>query len=313
VSLALVTGGAGFIGSHLAKALVERGMNVRILDNFSSGSSANIEGLKAEVREGDIRQLSTVQEAMRGADFVFHHAAMISVVESIEDPRTCYEVNVQGSINLLEAAREHQPKAVVMASSAAVYGSSDVQVKETDAPDPQSPYAASKLAMEGASRQYAMHFGLNIFCLRYFNIYGPNQAADSPYAAVIPQFLHALINGDAPEIYGDGEQTRDFAYVADAIQANLKASGRTNGRAEPINISGGSPISIVKLAALLQQLKPGWPDPNFTELRPGDVRFSSANLDRAKELLQYEPEVDLPGGLRATLEWYEKNSEEMMP
>jgi len=302
--MALVTGGAGFIGSHLVEALLARGMQVRVLDNLSTGSLENLRGLRAEFVEGDIRDREAVDRAMRGVERVFHLAAMISVPGSMADPIGCYESNLMGSLRVLEAAREHGVRAVVLASSAAVYGEVETPVDEDIPPHPQSPYAASKLAMEQAGRLYAEIYDLPVVSLRFFNVYGPRQSPDSPYAAVIPAFIRALLDGRAPVIYGDGGQMRDFIFVGDVARAMILASESEHVAGEVFNIGSGTAISIQELAAILCELMPGAPGVDYGPSRPGDIRFSSANIENARQRIDFYPEVALEAGLMKVLQWF---------
>ncbi len=300
---ALVTGGAGFIGSHLVQLLVDRGWSVRVLDNLSSGSLDNLAGTGAELIEGDIRDPQTVDQAASGADFIFHLAAMISVTESMAEPVECYRANVLGSLQVLEAARRAGACRVVLSSSCAVYGNAGHPVEETSETAPISPYAASKLAMEQAAKMTAVAFGLETVCLRYFNVYGPRQAPDSPYAAAIPTFIRIMQAGRPPVIYGDGLQTRDFVFVGDVARANLLAA---EARLEPgavFNIGSGRSITINEVVDTLRTLFPGLPDPSYLPPRPGDIRLSAGSIDRAGQALGYRPEIALPEGLAATVEW----------
>jgi UDP-glucose 4-epimerase len=300
---ALVTGGAGFIGSHLVQLLVSRGWSVRVLDDLSTGSRDNLAGSGAELIEGDIRDLEAVDQAARGASFVFHLAAMISVPESMAQPVECYRSNVLGSLHVLEAARKVGAQRVVLSSSCAVYGNAGHPVDEASPTVPISPYAASKLAMEQAAKMMAAAFGMETVCLRYFNVYGPRQAPDSPYAAVIPTFITAMLAGRAPVIHGDGRQTRDFVFVGDVARANLLAA---EARVEPgavFNIGSGRSVAIKELVESLCALFPGLPEPSYGPARAGDIRLSAGLIDRAGQALGYRPETALATGLAATVEW----------
>ena len=300
---ALVTGGAGFIGSHLVRLLVERGWSVRVLDDLSTGSRQNLAGTGAELIVGDIRDPQVVDRAAQGAGSVFHLAAMISVPESMAQPVECYRANVLGSLHVLEAARRAGAGRVVLSSSCAVYGDAGHPVDEASDTVPISPYAASKLAMEQAARMMALAFGLETVCLRYFNVYGPRQAPDSPYAAAIPIFIRTMRGGQAPVLHGDGLQTRDFVFVGDVARANLLAA---EARVEPgsvFNIGSGRSVTIADLAGTLRALFPGIPEPAYGPPRPGDIRFSAGRIDRAEQALGYRPETALAKGLAATVEW----------
>jgi UDP-glucose 4-epimerase len=300
---ALVTGGAGFIGSHLVRLLVERSWSVRVLDNLSTGSRDNLAGTTAELIEGDIRDPETVDQVARGADFVFHLAAMISVPESMAQPVECYRSNVLGSLHVLEAARRAGAGRVVLSSSCAVYGNAGHPVDEASETAPISPYAASKLAMEQAAKMMAVAFGLETVCLRYFNVYGPRQASDSPYAAAIPVFIQTMRSGRAPAIHGDGLQTRDFVFVDDVARANLLAAEANVEPGAIFNIGSGRSVTINEVVETLRTLLPGLPDPSYGPPRPGDIRLSAGLIDRAGQALGYRPETALTDGLAATVEW----------
>ncbi len=301
---AMVTGGAGFIGSHIARRLAGQGYRLRVIDDLSSGVAENLNGTRAELIEGDIRSRSTVSKAMKGVDQVFHQAAMVSVPNSIKDPIECYQINLEGTLNVLEAAREAKVARVVLASSAAVYGHSDEPVAE-DAPNkPLSPYAASKWAMEQAALMFYEVYELPTVCLRYFNVYGPRQKPDSTYAAVIPAFVNALIDGNPLTIFGDGAQKRDFVYVDDVVHANLLAAESDEAVGKVLNISGGGAVTINELAGILQELISNAPATAYEAPRSEDIYFSEAVIEQAWEALGYRPEVALVEGLRSTVEWF---------
>ena len=301
--LARVTGGAGFIGSHLIRHLEGRGWTVRVLDNLSTGSPENLAGTRADLRVGDIRDARVVDDAVRGAEVVFHLAAMISVPESMAQPAECYRSNVLGSLHILQAAHQAGTRKVVLSSSCAVYGDTGLPVDESAATSPISPYAASKLAMEQAARMMTLAFGLPTVCLRYFNVYGPRQAPDSPYAAAIPIFIRTMLAGEAPVILGDGRQTRDFVFVEDIARANLLAAEAEVEPGAVFNLGSGHSVTIADLVQSLRRLFPGIPEPTFGPARVGDIRLSSGRIDRAQQVLGYRPEIDLSDGLAATVEW----------
>ncbi len=314
---ALITGGAGFIGSHVAYRLVGSGHYVLVLDDLSTGMRENLRaveenaertrksaGGRFEFMEGRVQDREAVREAVQGIDVVFHLAAMISVPASLETPSDFYEVNVNSSLNVLAAAKEAGVKRVVLASSAAVYGNSNVPVRETAPKTPLSPYAASKLAMEESALMYQRAYDLPVVCLRYFNVYGPRQRPDSPYAAVIPAFINAMILGQSPTIYGDGEQHRDFVHVDDVVLANLLAVESKEAVGKILNISGGGSVTINELARILQDLFPDASAPIYESPRDGDIYFSEAVIERAWQALGYRPEVALVEGLRSTVEWF---------
>lgn len=302
---ALVTGGAGFIGSHLAEALLQEGHKVRVLDDFSSGSEKNLKGLDVEVVQGDVCDPDVITKVLRDVDWVFHQAALISVPASMKDPAETYEVNVMGSIGILQAARERGVERVVVASSAAVYGETTGRVDERTTPKPQSPYATSKLAMEQAALMFARSYRLPAVALRYFNVYGPRQSVDSPYSAAIPIFIQRMLDGQPPEIHGDGKQTRDFVYVEDVTQANLLAAETDDAIGEVFNIGGGGSISILDLVQILQKLIPKSPPSEYGPARWGDIRFSEADTERARQALGYRPEIDVEQGLQRTVQWFQ--------
>ncbi len=299
----LVTGGAGFIGSHLVRALLAQGDRVRVLDNFSSGFMSNIDGLPIELREGDIRDTAQVAAAMQGIDLVFHLAAMISVPESMQDPRGCYETNVLGSVNVLQAARQAHAAKVVLASSCAVYGDAGTAVDETAAAKPASPYAASKLAMEQVAALFSDVYALPTICLRFFNVYGPRQSPQSQYAAAIPIFIDRMLKKKPVTIHGDGNQMRNFVYAGDVARANLIAASKeaVNGH---FNIAGAKSVTINDLVATLQEHLPGSPPPVHGPRRAGDIRFSAAITQKAEQALGFRPETALEQGLQLTIQWF---------
>jgi nucleoside-diphosphate-sugar epimerase len=300
----LVTGGAGFIGSHLTAELVAEGHAVRVLDDFSTGLRENLGGLEIELFEGDVRDPELIARALHGVRYVFHQAALVSVPKSLEDPILCYDINVMGALNLLAKAAEAGVERVVLASSAAVYATSTDPVSETDRPAPLSPYAASKLAMEECARMYTRAYGMATVCLRYFNVYGPRQSPNSPYAAVIPTFVEAYQRGEHPVIFGDGEQRRDFVYVHDVVHANLLAMKSPDAAGLVVNIGSGTAITINQLAAVLGDLIPGAAGPVSGPPRPGDVRFSQSKIALASRLLDFKPHTGLRQGLSETVEWF---------
>ncbi|HUS85490.1 MAG TPA: NAD-dependent epimerase/dehydratase family protein [Anaerolineales bacterium] len=305
----LVTGGAGFIGSHLVRGLLERGDRVRVLDDLSSGFEANLEGLGVELMVGDIGDEQTVHHAIAGVCMVYHLAAFISVPGSVNDPGVCYETNVMGSLNILRAAQQAGVRRVVLASSAAVYGERDEIVFESDAPIPVSPYAASKLAMEQLAQMYARAYGLETVCLRFFNVFGSCQSPDSPYAAAIPRFTQDLIDKNQVTILGDGTQTRDFVYIDDIVQGILKASEAEGVASEVFNLAGGKSISILELVDILHRFFPEAVKPKYGPAREGDIRFSQADISKASKALGYHPRIDLQEGLRITVEWFRSRKE----
>jgi UDP-glucose 4-epimerase len=298
----LVTGGAGFIGSHLVHALAARGLEVRVLDNLSSGTRSNLEGAAAELVIGDVMDFEATASAARGAEVVFHMAAMISVPASMDDPLRTYRENVLGSLNVLEAARRAGGRRVVLSSSCAVYGAADHPSAESDPVQPRSPYAASKVAMEDLGRLYAEVYRLSTVSLRYFNVYGPRQSPASPYAAVIPIFVHEMLEGRSPVIHGDGEQSRDFVYVDDVVQANLLAAEAVGDIPGVVNVGTGRALTIRQLAQALAEALPDAPPATFGPPRPGDVHASRSNPRLAHDKLGFRAAYDLQQGLRHTVE-----------
>ena len=307
MSLALVTGGAGFIGSHIVRALLAEGWQVRVLDDFSSGKRENLAGLtpaRLEVQEGDLRDPLALRAALRGVVVVFHEAAFVSVPASMEDPLTCHEVNDVGTARLLEAARQAGVARVVLASSAAVYGDSTAfPLREDQPPRPLSPYAATKAANELYARLYTAAFDLPVTALRYFNVYGPRQRPDSPYAAAIPIFARRMLAGQPPTIFGDGGQRRDFVFVGDVAQANLRAAESEAAAGETINICTGHEVTLLELLATLQELIPDAPAPVFAPPRPGDIYRSVGDPTKAARLLGFRPQTSLREGLAEVVAW----------
>ncbi|MEZ8220521.1 UDP-glucose 4-epimerase [Candidatus Fervidibacteria bacterium JGI MDM2 JNZ-1-D12] len=306
----LVTGGAGFIGSHLVDKLVQLGAKVRVLDDFSTGRRENIAHLlergEIELIEGSLTDLQTVKRAVEGVEFVFHQGAIPSVVRSVEDPLTTHQVNTTGTLLLLLAARDASVRRVVFASSSSVYGDTPTLPKREDmTPNPKSPYALSKLVGEHLCRLFWELYGLETVSLRYFNIFGPRQDPTSQYAAVIPRFITALLRGEPPTIYGDGEQTRDFTFVENCVQANLLAA-RTEGVAgEVFNVGAGKQTSVNELFRLIRSLiGVDHIEPIYEPPRPGDVRHSLADITKAQKLLGYQPVVSLEEGLKQTISWF---------
>lgn len=304
--LYLVTGGAGFIGSHIAATLLEAGARVRILDNFSSGRRKNLAALsgQVEVIEGDLRDPAVVRTAMQGVTMVFHEAAAASVPQSMKDPATTLEVNVTGTHQVLLAARDAGVRRVVFASSCAVYGNPEIlPVREDMLPAPLSPYAAHKLIGEDLCRVFTHAYGLETVALRYFNVYGPRQDPASDYAAVIPRFLAALLHGEAPMVYGDGEQTRDFIYVEDIVRANLLAATSPDAAGGIFNIGSGQRVSLNGLLRLINGLL-GTSSivPHREPERAGDVHDSLASIERAQQVLHYAPRISLRDGLARMME-----------
>ena len=305
---ALVTGGAGFIGSHLVDALLASGARVRVLDNFATGSRRNLEHVSSriELLEDDIRDTGACRRACSGAAFVFHQAALGSVPRSMADPATTLAVNVGGTANVLAAAHAEAVSRVVYASSSSVYGDSPrLPKREGEEGSPLSPYALSKVMDEQLAAHFTTVFGLEAVGLRYFNVYGPRQSPEGPYAAVIPRFFAAYAAGQAPVIYGDGEQSRDFTYVGDAVAANLAAAlapAAVAGKA--FNVAAGRAVSVNELAAQVRDLAGGGSPPEHRPPRAGDVRSSLADLGCVREALAWQPSVALVEGLAYTAGWF---------
>jgi len=304
---ALVTGGAGFIGSHLAARLVADGHEVRLLDNFATGRRSNIEAIGGDVElvEGDIQSYERAHKAVRGCDVVFHQAALPSVPRSIQDPLTSNATNVIGTLNVLLAARDEGVRRVVCASSSSVYGANPTLPKQEDmAALPISPYATAKLAGEGYCRSFGIGYGLETVALRYFNVFGARQDPTSQYAAVIPNFITALLDNHPVTIFGDGEQSRDFTHVDNVVQANLLAMDAPGVTGKVYNVACGRKVTLNELVVELQELIGSDVQTIHAPARAGDVLHSLASLERARVELGYEPEVGLRDGLNRTIEHY---------
>lgn len=300
----LVTGGAGFIGSHIAEALVRRGDRVRVLDNFSSGRRENLAPFakKIELVEGDLRDRECVRRAVTGCDYVIHQAAVPSVPRSVADPLTSHEANATGTLHLLLAARDAGVKRVVSASSSSVYGESpELPKREEMLPRPLSPYAATKIMLEYYQGMFHSLYGLEAVSLRYFNVFGPRQDPTSQYAAVVPIFITRLLAGEPPTIYGDGEQTRDFTYVDNVVEANLLALTAPHAAGQVFNIACGDSTTVNRLFSEIARLLGSALSPIYAPPRPGDIRDSLADTTRARELLGWRPQVDLVEGLSRTI------------
>ena len=302
----LVTGGAGFIGSHIVRTLLEQGQEVKVLDNFSTGKRENIADFEKQIEliEGDLLDASKVNEAVRGVDIIFHEAAFVSVPQSMDEPQNCFDVNVTGTSMLFDAARRAGVKRAVFATSAAVYGdSTEMPLTEETPLRPLSPYAASKRVDEIYGQLYTTSFGLDVVALRYFNVYGPRQRPDSMYAAAVPIFIRRLLDGKGVTIYGDGGQTRDLIYVGDVVRANLIAAEHPAAPGQIFNICPGVETRLLDLVEHLQELFPSAPEPQFTEPRAGDIYRSIGSEHKAADLLHFRAEVGLGEGLSQTVEW----------
>jgi len=301
----LVTGGAGFIGSHIVRTLLEQGAEVKVLDNFSTGKRENITDFerKIELIEGDLRDSSKVTEAVRGVDVIFHEAAFVSVPQSMDEPQDCFDVNVTGTSVLFESARRAGVKRAVFATSAAVYGNSIETLTEETPLRPLSPYAASKRVNEIYGQLYTTSFGLDVVALRYFNVYGPRQRPDSMYAAAVPIFIRRLLDGKPVTIYGDGGQTRDLINIHDVVRANLVAAEHPSAPGQIFNICTGIETRIIDLIEVLQDLFPSAPAPVFAEPRAGDIYRSIGSPQKAADLIGFRAQVTLDEGLKESVEW----------
>lgn len=306
MTLALVTGGAGFIGSHLARALLERRWRVRVLDDFSSGSEKNLPVAddRLEVLRGDVRDPGAVRESVRGADIVFHEAAFVSVPQSLVAPEACLSVNVQGTQTLLDASRAAGVRRVVLASSAAVYGDNPAIPLTEDMPSRcLSPYAASKQMDEVLADLYTRAMGLEVTALRYFNVFGPRQSPDSDYAAAVPIFIQRMLERRPVTIYGDGGQTRDLIYVADVAQANIIAAEHPAAAGQVLNVCTGRETRLLDLLEELQKLFPSAPQPEYAPSRAGDIYRSAGSPLRAESVLGFRAATPLLEGLEKTVYW----------
>ena len=304
----LVTGGAGFIGSHLAEALVRRGERVRVADSFITGKRENLAHIAGvELIEGDLADLSVAQRAVAGMDYVLHQAAIPSVPRSVQDPITSNRANIDASLNVLVAARDAGVRRVVYAGSSSAYGNTPTLPKvETMGTAPLSPYALQKLVAEQYCQMFTRLYGLETVTIRYFNVFGPRQDPSSPYSGVISLFIRALVERRQPTIYGDGEQTRDFTYVAHVVDGVLRACTAPDASGEVINVATGGRISLNDLFRTLKTLTGANVDPIYAEPRAGDVRDSQADINKAQKLLGYEPSVTLEQGLDETVAWFRK-------
>ena len=304
MSTCLITGGAGFIGSNLAEELLRRGETVRVLDNFVTGRRENLVGLEVEVVEADVRDREAIRPAFAGVDYVLHQAALRSVPRSIDDPAATNAANVDGTLNVLLAARDAEVKRVVFASSSSVYGADPALPKrESDRPLPLSPYAASKLAGEAYCASFTHVYGLETVGLRYFNVFGPRQDPTSQYATVIPLFIAALREGRRPLILGDGEQSRDFCYVSNVVEANLRAAEAPEVAGEVFNIACGERYTLNQLLGMLNEILGTDLQPEYGPDRVGDMRHSLADLTVARKRLGYEVQVRFREGLEKAVEW----------
>jgi UDP-glucose 4-epimerase len=305
----LVTGGAGFIGSNIVKELLRQGQEVRVLDNFATGKRENILPLlknsKLTLIEGDLRSFHIARAAVKGVDYILHQGALPSVPRSINDPITSNDVNVLGTLNILEAAREFGVKRVVCASSSSIYGNSETLPKvETMPVNPMSPYALTKYAQERYCQIFHQLYGLETVSLRYFNVFGPNQDPTSQYSAVIPKFIRLIQQEREPIIYGDGLQSRDFTFVENNVWANIQACTAEKAAGEVINIACGERYTLLDLVRMINEIMGKNVEPRFEPERPGDVKHSLAGIEKAKQLLGYEVRVDFKTGLERTIDFF---------
>lgn len=304
-----MTGGGGFIGSHIVEEILARGDSARVFDNFATGDPKNLEGFSGdlEVVEGDLRNPKDLDGAMKGVDYVIHEAALPSVPRSIADPVTSHEVNATGTLNLLVAARDAGVKRLVAAGSSSAYGDEpDLPKIETMMPRPLAPYASSKLAAEHYCRAFYKCYGFETAVTRYFNVFGPRQNPDSQYAAVIPKFIRSMLNGESPTIFGDGQHSRDFTYVSNVVLGTLAAATAAGAAGETFNVACGGRYTLNELVAEINRDIGAEVVPNYTDRRAGDVPHSMASIEKAKSILDYHPVVTFEEGLRRTIEWLRK-------
>jgi len=305
----LVTGGAGFIGSHIATALVERGDSVRVLDNLSTGNRDNLAHVasKVELIEGDLLDAAVVDKAVKDIDVVFHQAALASVPRSVEAPLETHAACATGTLHVLDAARRGKVRRVVYAGSSSAYGNQPhMSKREQDLPAPLSPYAAAKLTGELYCQAFHATYGLETVVIRYFNVFGPRQDPKSEYSAVIPLFVTAMLASKRPTIFGDGHQSRDFTYIDNVVAGNLAAAQADNVAGQVFNVACGRQYSLLDLIASINRVLGTTIDPTFAEARAGDVRESLADISAARELLDYEPVIDFEQGLQRSIEYYKQ-------
>jgi len=306
----LVTGGAGFIGSHLVERLVNDGKPVRVLDNFSTGKRENLAPFteKIVLCEGDLRQPEDCRKACEGIDIIFHEGAVPSVPVSVEDPKTSHEANIDGTFNLLMAAWDAGCKRVIFAASSSAYGDlPELPKRESAKPEPLSPYALNKLVGEYYLQVFYKCYGLETISLRYFNVFGPRQDPKSQYAAAIPAFVTAILHEQPPTIYGDGEQTRDFTFIDNVVHANMLAARVEHTHGEVVNIACGERVSVNQIIKTINELLGKNVPSNYTDVRAGDVKHSLADISLAREVIGYEPVINFEDGLRKAIDWYREN------
>ncbi|MFC1667045.1 SDR family oxidoreductase [Candidatus Omnitrophota bacterium] len=307
----LVTGGAGFIGSHIVGALVKNGNRVSVLDDFSSGRRENLEDIidKIELIKGDIRDKDLVPTIMQDVDYVIHQAALRSVPKSLENPELYNDVNINGTLNVLTRAKEAKVKRVVFASSSSIYGERDeLPEKEDLHPLLISPYALTKLAGEYYCRIFSEIYGLETMSLRYFNVFGPRQSLENQYAVVIPKFITCMLKDENPPVHGDGQQTRDFTYIENVVQANIKAATAANVKSNIFNIACGKAYSVLDIVSFVNKILKKDIKPKFTPTRAGDVKHTLADIDRARNIIKFEPKIGFEEGLKKTIEYFKKET-----
>ncbi len=306
----LVTGGGGFIGNHIVRRLLDRDVRVRVLDNFSTGKPENLSDIRerVDVIEGDIRDMATVQHAVEGVDTIFHLAAQGSVPKSVEHPTAANEINITGTLHMLVAATGAGVRRFVYSASSSAYGDTPKLPKMVDMlPRPQSPYAVSKLAGEHYCSCWWHVYGLETISLRYFNVFGPRQDPNSQYAAVIPAFVTRMLQGQRPVIYGDGEQSRDFCFIDNVVNANMRAAEAPQVQGDVVNVACAERTTLNEIVAQINELIGTDIQPEYAEVRPGDVRHSLADIAHTKDVLGYEPVVYFADGLRRSIDWYREN------
>ena len=307
----LVSGGAGFIGSHIAEGLIKYKHKVRILDNFSTGKIKNLESIKnkVDIIKGDIRSKSVCLKATQGIDFVLHQAALRSVPKSMHEPHKYNEVNIDGTLNMLEASRDNRVKRFVFASSSSVYGEvSSFPEKETFLPVPISPYALSKLTGEFYCRIFSLHYDLPCIALRYFNVFGPRQPLDDEYAVVIPRFINSMLKDEPPPVYGNGKQSRDFTFVRNVVQANLLAVRNRSVKFGVFNVASGKDFTVLALVSILNSILKKDIKPLFLKKRAGDVFRTLADLTQSRKVLAFKPKIDFIEGLKITINYWRDNA-----
>lgn len=303
----LVTGGAGFIGSHLVGRLLAEAHQVRVLDDFSTGKRENLADLAEQIEliEGDLRDPADCRRAVEDVEVIFHQAAVPSVPKSVQDPQSSHDANVNGTFNLLMAGREAKVRRVVYAASSSAYGDApELPKHESQTPSPMSPYAVQKLAGEYYCQAFSECFGLETLSLRYFNVFGPRQDPASQYAAAIPAFVTAMLNDKQPTVFGDGEQSRDFTYIDNVLDANLLAAKASQARGQVLNVACGERVTINRIIARINELLGKNIKPIYTSPRPGDVKHSLADITQARTLLGYQPKILFDQGLALTIDWY---------